>query len=403
MVSAPIEGIRVLDLTRFVAGSYTTFVLSALGAEVLKIEPPPAGDPYREQGTAWIGEESVLFTTLNSGKKSIGLDFRSETARPAMDALLASVDVVAENARPGSMARYGLDFESVHRRHPRIVYGSISGFGDVGPESQRGGFDLILQAMGGLMSVTGHPETGPTKVGAPVTDVGAGLACAVGIMAALVERGRTGQGRHVSTSLLEFTLASLATLATAHMITGKLPGLLGTHSPTFAPYGAFRARDGWLVLAGAGSEELWQRCCRAIDAEDLLIDPRFEDNAARVTNRDALTEEIEARIGERDVEHWIGRLSECGVPAGRVNDLHRAFSRPQVEALGMVQEMVHPTAGSYPLVSAPLRLGGEQLPISMPAPRLGEHTRDALRGVGLDEAAIDALVEAGSAVEATCA
>jgi crotonobetainyl-CoA:carnitine CoA-transferase CaiB-like acyl-CoA transferase len=398
MVSRPLHGIRIVDLSRFVAGSYSTLVLSALGAEVLKIEIPPAGDPYRDQGVARVGDESALFMTLNSGKKSVALDFRSSETEGAVDALLDSADVVVENARPGSLARYGLDYDSVHERHPRIVYGSISGFGDIGPEAQRGGFDLILQAVGGLMSVTGHPDTGPAKVGAPVTDVGAGLACAVGILGALIESGATGEGSHVSTSLLEFSLSSLATLATARMVGGGVPGLLGAHSPTFAPYGAFRARDGWLVLAGAGSEDLWRRCCRSIGAEPLLDNPRFVDNASRVENRDALTQEIEAVIGSRDVEYWIQRLSADGIPAGRINDLDRAFSGPQVEALGTVQKLEHPTAGPYPLVSVPIRMNLASLQIQSPAPRLGEHTRSVLLELGFDESAIDALVESGSAL-----
>ena len=213
MVSAPLDGLRVLDLTRFVAGSQATATLAALGAEVIKVEVPPGGDPYRVQGTERVGDQSVLFMSLNSGKRSVALDMRAPEASDAIERLLGSSDFLVENARPGSLARHGLDWDSVHARHPSLVYGSISGYGDVGPDATRGGFDLILQADSGVMSVTGSPESGPVKVGAPVLDVGAGMSCALGLLAAHIERLRTGEGRHVCSSLLEFALAGLGTLA----------------------------------------------------------------------------------------------------------------------------------------------------------------------------------------------
>ena len=224
MVNGPLAGLRVLDLTRFVAGSYTTALLASFGADVIKLEVPPDGDPYRVQGTARIGDESVLFLSLNSGKRSVALDFRKPEAEDAREALLASSDFLVENSRPGSLAAHGLDWEGVHARHPAIVYGSISGYGEVGPDAARGGFDLILQAESGVMSVTGSEQSGPVKVGAPVLDVGAGLSCAVGLLAAHAERVRTGIGAHVSSSLLEFALSGLGTLATAMFVTGSVPG-----------------------------------------------------------------------------------------------------------------------------------------------------------------------------------
>ena len=251
MVTGLLSGLRVLDLTRFVAGSQATMLLAAMGAEVIKIEVPP-GDPYRTQGTERVNGESALFLALNSGKRSVAIDFRAEAGRAALERLLPSADMLVENARPGSLARYGLDWESVHARYPALIYGSISGYGDVGPDAARGGFDLILQAESGIMGVTGSAESGPVKVGAPMLDVGAGLTCALGLLAACVERNHTGLGRLVSSSLLEFALASLGTLAAAVLASGEAPGLLGTHSPVFAPYGGFRTSDGWLVLAGDG-------------------------------------------------------------------------------------------------------------------------------------------------------
>jgi crotonobetainyl-CoA:carnitine CoA-transferase CaiB-like acyl-CoA transferase len=400
VVSGPLAGLRVLDLTRFVAGSYTTALLAAFGADVIKLEVPPEGDPYRVQGTARIGDESVLFLSLNSGKRSVALDFRKPEAADAREALLASSDFLVENSRPGSLAAHGLDWEGVHARHPSIVYGSISGYGEVGPDAARGGFDLILQAESGVMSVTGSEQSGPVKVGAPVLDVGAGLSCAVGLLAAHAERVRTGIGVHVSSSLMEFALSGLGTLATAMFVTGSVPGLLGTHSPTFAPYGGFRTQDGWIVLAGAGSEDLWRRCCAVLGADELASDPRFLDNAARVHNRDELTNALEQTLRTRPTAEWLSRLGEAGVPAAEVRDLAQVFDSEQARSLGAVQELEHPTAGRYLAVAPPVRTNGEIASYPRPAPVLGADTRDVLVEVGLSATDVDALVAQGVAVAA---
>ena len=400
MVTGPLAGLRVIDLTRFVAGSYTTALLASFGADVIKLEVPPAGDPYRAQGTARVGDESVLFLSLNSGKRSVALDFRKPEAADAREALLASSDFVVENSRPGSLAAHGLDWEGVHARHPSIVYGSISGYGEVGPDAARGGFDLILQAESGVMSVTGSEQSGPVKVGAPVLDVGAGLSCAVGLLAAHTERVRTGIGAHVSSSLLEFALSGLGTLATAMLVTGSVPGLLGTHSPTFAPYGGFRTQDGWIVLAGAGSEDLWRRCCTVLGVDELASDPRFADNGARVKNRDELTDTLETTLKTRPTAEWLARLGEAGVPAAEVRDLAQVFGSDQVRALGALQELEHPTAGRYLAVDPPVRTNGAIAKYPRPAPVLGADTRDVLVEVGLTSADVDALVAQGVAVAA---
>jgi crotonobetainyl-CoA:carnitine CoA-transferase CaiB-like acyl-CoA transferase len=279
-----------------------------------------------------------------------------------------------------------------------IVYGSISGYGDVGPDAARGGFDLILQASSGVMSVTGSEASGPVKVGAPVLDVGAGLSCAVGLLAAHAERERTGIGTHVSSSLLEFALSSLGTLAAATFASGRVPGLLGTHSPTFAPYGGFRTRDGWIVLAGAGSEELWMRCCKVLGAEGLLEDPRFVDNAARVDHRDELTAELESILQARPTAEWLELLEAEGVPAAEVQDVAQVFSSAQADALEAVQQLQHPSAGDYRVVGPPVRLDQQVLTYPRPAPALGADTRAVLTQVGLSDANIDGLVAEGVAI-----
>jgi crotonobetainyl-CoA:carnitine CoA-transferase CaiB-like acyl-CoA transferase len=392
MVGLPLRDVRVADLTRFVAGSQATMWLTALGAEVVKVEPP-AGDPYRGQGTERAGGQSVLFMALNSGKRSLAVDFTEPAGREVLERLLGRCDLFVENARPGSLAAHGLDWESVHQRFPSIVYGSISGYGDVGPEAPRGGFDLILQAESGVMSVTGSPESGPVKVGAPVLDVGAGLSCALGLLAGYIERLRTGTGSLVSASLLEFGLASLGTLLPAVAVSGREPGLLGTHSPLFAPYGGFRTEDGWLVMAGAGSEQLWQRACAALDLAGLAGDPRFADGAARVAHRDELTRCIEAVLTTQPTEHWLGKLEAAGVPAAQVRGLAGVLDWPQVAALGSLQSLPPGQA-----VSPPFRLDRTVLAYPGPAPALGRDTRPVLAELGYQPDEIARLEDVGVVV-----
>jgi crotonobetainyl-CoA:carnitine CoA-transferase CaiB-like acyl-CoA transferase len=269
----------------------------------------------------------------------------------------------------------------------------------VGPEAAKGGFDLILQAESGVMSVTGTPESGPVKVGVPVLDVGAGLSCTLGLLGAWIERQRTGVGRLVSASLLEFALTSLGTVAAGVMVSGQVPGLLGTHSPTFAPYGGFRTADGWVVLAGAGSEELWARACGALGLGALLDDERFTDNARRVAHRDELSHEIETVLTTRPTAHWLARLEAAGVPAAQVQGLAEVLARPQVAALGSVQVLDHPSAGPYRLIGPPLRIDRAALPYPAPAPVLGADTRAVLADAGLRPAEIDSLVSQGVAVQ----
>ena len=386
----PLEGLRVLDFTRFVSGSYATMVMAALGAEVVKIETA-GGDPYRVQSPHPVDEETMLFLSLNAAKRSLLVDFRTAEGLDVIERLLATSDFLVENSRPGSLGRYGLDFEAVHTRHPSLVYGSISGYGDVGPFAPRGGFDLILQAESGLMSVTGDERCGPVKVGAPVLDIGSGLSCVVGLLAAHAQRLATGQGRLVSTSLFEFALASLSTVAAEYFSTGAVPGLLGTHSPTFAPYGKFRSRDGWIVLAGAGSEDLWQRACRVLGREELIDDPRFKDNATRVVFRDDLTDAFEATLSKDGTAQWLDRFAEAGVPATEIKSIGQVFEGEQVAALGMVQTLPRPGTSQYQALGAPLRIDHETLALTSAAPELGGDTVAILDELGFDSMAIEGL------------
>ena len=379
-----------MDLTRYVAGSYATMILAGLGARVLKIEPPPGGDPYRGEGLDDTGDGSSLFASLNRGKESVLLDFRLPDGAEALEHLLAGSDFLVHNARPGSMARYGLDYDSVHQRHPWLIHASISAFGDLGPDAARGGFDLIVQAESGLMSVTGSTDSGSVKVGAPMLDIGAGLVMVAALLAAHLARQETGVGSRVCSSLLEFAMASFTTIASDAVNAGSSPSLLGSHSPSFAPYGGFAARDGDIVLAGAGNQQLWETLCEVLGLHDLPSDPRFADNAARVSNRDELTATINAVLASDDAAAWLDRFDAAGIPAGQVRTLLRTLGSPQVEALDILRKPGDGGDRAVPAMDPPFRIDGERPRLDGP-PELGAHTDGVLEEFGVPPGLADRL------------
>ena len=350
----PLAGIRVLDLTRFVSGAYCTMVLDALGADVIKVEGLPGGDPYRAQGAVQVGSLSGLFASLNTGKRSIAVDLRAPDGTGLVRTLAQASDVFVENARPGSLERAGLGPDRLHALNPRLVYASISGFGQAGPDAARGGFDLILQAASGIMAVTGNEAGGPVKVGAPVLDIGAGMSAATAIMAALFARTADGLGRTVSSSLLEFALSCFTSYAADILETGTSPGLLGNDSPQFAPYGVFRCRDGSLALAGAGSEPLWLKLCDVLGRPDWPADPRFATNADRLRHRAELTAEIERVLTRETAAHWQQALDGAGIPASPVLPPAAALTSAQAEALQIRQAARTPDGYGYQTVRPPL-------------------------------------------------
>jgi crotonobetainyl-CoA:carnitine CoA-transferase CaiB-like acyl-CoA transferase len=356
--------------------------LAGLGARVIKIEPPPSGDPYRDLGLADTGDGPNLFASLNRGKESVLLDFRLPDGAQALEHLLASSDFMVHNARPGSLSRYGLDYDSVHQRHPWLIHASISAFGDLGPDAARGGFDLIVQAESGLMSVTGSADSGSVKVGAPMLDIGAGLVTVAALLAAHLARQETGVGSEVCSSLLEFAMASFTTIASDAVATGSSPQLLGSHSASFAPYGAFTARDGDVVLAGAGNERLWHTLCDVLGLPDLPSDPRFVDNAARLRHRDELTAAINAVLRTDAAAAWLDRFDAAGIPAGQVRELLRAIGSPQVEALDILRKPGDGGDSTIPAVDPPFRIDGERPRLDGP-PELGAHTRGVLEEFGV--------------------
>ena len=384
MVAAkPLTGIKVLDMTRFVSGAYCTMVLDALGADVIKIEGLPKGDPYREQGAVKAGTLSGLFASLNAGKRSLAVDLKNPAANDLIKTLAQDSDVFVENARPGSLGKAGLGEKDLREINPKLIYASISGFGQTGPDSRRGGFDLILQAASGIMAVTGTQDSGPVKVGAPALDIGSGLSTATAILAALFARTLDGKGRTVSSSLLEFALSCFTSYSTDMLETGTEPGLLGNDSPQFAPYGVFRCADGAIAVAGAGSDQLWLRLAATLGQPDWPGDPRFATNNDRVAHRTELTREIEQVLVTRPASHWQQAFDEAGIPASPVNKPAAALNSAQARALETLQQVSTPDGHQYQTVRPPLNIDGVR-GYSRGAPALGQHTAEILDEFGLD-------------------
>jgi crotonobetainyl-CoA:carnitine CoA-transferase CaiB-like acyl-CoA transferase len=366
-----LAGVKVLDLTQYVSGPYCTQVLADLGATVLKVERPGTGDIYRSQGPTFVGEESVSFLALNRGKRSIALDLRDAGDRRRLDELAGEADVLVENFKPGSLARHDFGYAEVSARHPRLVYCSISGFGQEGPLAATGAFDLTIQALSGVMSLNGHPGQPPAKVPVAALDFGSALYGVIGILAALHRRTETGRGEWVKTSLLETGLAWLSMHITSLLAGGEAPERLGTRSPFFAPYEAFATADGHLVVVGTG--EGWPALCGVLGRSELEGDPRFATNSDRVANAEALREEIEAVLTQRTTAEWSPLLQAAGVPHAPVQQLEDVLASEQVAALGAVTTLAHPTAGEVPIVRLPLSFAAAETTATAPPPPLDAH------------------------------
>lgn len=376
----PLDEICVVDLTQYVAGPYCTQVLADLGATVIKVERPGVGDVYRRQGPVFVNGESVSFLTLNRGKHSVELDLAAEGDRTQLLRLIAQADVLVENMRPGSLTKFALDYPSLARSFPRLIYCSISGFGQRGPLAQLGGYDLTIQALSGLMAMTGHPDGPPAKIPVAALDFGSGLYGVVGILAALIQREATGRGQWVTTSIIECALAWLAMHITSFLMGDQEAQPLGTRSPFFAPYEAYRTADGYLVVVGTGGRDAWGDMCRALGAEHLIDDPRFCTNSDRVRNAEALKAEIEAMFGAAPTSHWEAKLAEAGVPCAPVQRLPQVLESEQVHALRIVGELSHPQAGFIPSIRLPLQFSESRSTAEAPPPLLGSHNRDYLAG-----------------------
>ncbi len=378
----------MVDLTRALAGPYCTLMLADLGARVIKVEAPAGGDDTRGWGPPFLGGESAYFLSVNRNKESLTLNLKDPCGQEVLHRLLARADVLVENFRPGIMDRFGLAYPAVHQRYPRLVYCSISGFGQDGPYRERTAYDLILQGMGGLMGMTGEEGGPPVKVGVAIADICAGMFAAFAILVALRVRDRTGRGQWIDAAMLDGQIAWLTYQAGNYFATGENPRRLGSAHPSIVPYQAFRTADGHINVA-VGSEAIWERFCAALGREDLAADPRFRTNPDRVAHRDVLLPLLETIFAAQPTAYWRSALDAAGVPNGPIYLLSELFADPQVLHRGLVVEMEHPTAGRIRQTGLPVRLSETPGAVRTPPPRLGEHTDAILRELGYDPRTIE--------------
>jgi formyl-CoA transferase/CoA:oxalate CoA-transferase len=384
----PLDGIAVLDLTRVLSGPYCTMLLADMGARVIKVEQPGKGDDTRHWGPPFLEGESAYFLSINRNKESLTLDFKKPDGRAILDRLLGTCDIVIENFRPGTVAKLGLDYASLAPAHPRLVYCSISGFGQTGPRRSEPGYDAVMQAEGGLMSITGAADGPPYRLGVAIADIVTGMFAAQGIAFALLARERTGRGQLVDVAMLDSVAALLSYQAAIYFATGSAPGRMGNRHPTIVPYETFAAADGEFVLA-VGNDDQWQKFCGAAGLE---AEERYATNRQRVARHAELRPKIADRLRHHPRQYWIERLKQAGVPCGSVRDLHDVFSDPQLAARDMVATLDHATIGALRLLGVPVKLSDTPAAVRSAPPTLGQHT-DAVLGndLGMTREAIAAL------------
>jgi formyl-CoA transferase len=393
MTKSALSDLRVLDVTQVMAGPFCAMLLADFGADVIKIEPP-SGDSTRQMPGAVAGD-SPSFNAVNRGKRSVVLNLKTPGGHDVFTRLAQSTDILIENYRPGVMASLSLDYPTLSALNPRLVYASISGYGQTGPSRDKGGFDLIAQGVAGIMSITGEAGGAPVKAGVPLTDLGAGLFAAVGILAALESRHRTGVGQHIDTSLVDAGVALSVWEATEYFSGTGVPAALGSAHRMNAPYQAIRCADGYITL-GAANERLFRRLCDVLGHTEWTEKPEFADNASRVRNRAALAERIEAIMAQQPRGHWLTLLEANDIPCGPINDYAQVFADPQVRARDLVVEVDHPTLGRLRTLGSPLKMSDTPPDVRRRAPLLGEHTDAVLRDAGFSNEQIAALREAGA-------
>lgn len=386
-MNGPFQGILVVDLTRVLAGPYCALLLAELGARVIKVEPPIKGDDSRHYGpylTAKTGAvKSGYFASVNRGKESIALDLKSDADRKVFEALLGRADVLIENYRGGTMEKLGYGYDTLKDKYPRLIYAAVSGFGHTGPYAKRPAYDMIAQAMGGVMSLTGHPGAPPTRVGTSTGDITAALFATIGVAGALYDRERNGHGQKVDVAMLDSQVAVLENAISRHVATGEIPGKLGSRHPSIAPFATFATKDGHIALA-AGNDALFLKIAQVLGRPDWPADPRFDTNPARVRHVDALTQEIEAVLETRPSREWLDALDAAGVPSGPLNDVAQVMADPQVLARNMIVESLDPDLGAVRMQGNPIKLSAHEDPKTRPAaPELDADRERILKELGL--------------------
>jgi crotonobetainyl-CoA:carnitine CoA-transferase CaiB-like acyl-CoA transferase len=384
-----LAGLRVLDLTHMLSGPYCTWMLGALSAEITKVEMPGSGDFTRSIGP-FADDASIYFSSVNRNKRSVTLNLKTAAGRRALLRLAERADVFVENNRPGVMERLGLDYATVAHTNPRIVYASISGFGQTGPYRERPAFDAVIQAMAGMMSITGEEGGGPVRVGASIGDIGASLFGTIGILAALADRAVTGQGAHVDVAMFDTQIAILENAVARYLNAGDLPRRLGSRHPLVAPFQAFATKDDPIVVC-VDTEAQWRRLCEAIGRDDLIANPQFAEGNARVKYYAALEHELQAALSQRTRAEWLAAFSAVGVPAGPVNDIAAVAADPQVQARNMIRRL-----GERAFVKQPVRFSTYNDIPEQPPPRLGEHTQAVLAECGYSPDEIAEMQTAGA-------
>lgn len=394
----PLDGITVLDVTQSVAGPYCTMLLGDLGADVIKVERPETGDDTRSWGPPYWNEESTTFISLNRNKRSIVLDMKHEEGRRIMWDLVRRADVIVQNLRTGILERLGFGYEAVKAENPRIVYCSMTAYGNVGPMRDFPGYDPLMQAFGGLMSVTGEPDGAPVRVGTSIMDMGMGMWGVIGVLGALTNRERTGEGQLVEMSLYETALSWIPYQIMSYLGTGEVPKRHGSGTAMLAPYEAYPTRDGHILIA-AGNNSLWSELCHVLGIEELPEDPRFGDNPDRVLNREVLFELLAERLSQDTTETWTQRLWDAGVPCSPIRTMDQVVTDPQTEAVDILRSAPHPRIDGYAEVGIPVSWSGVRPETVHVPPKLGQDTRDVLREVGKSPEEIDGLLAEGVVID----
>lgn len=395
-MTGPLEGVKVLDVSRVLAGPFCSMILGDLGADIIKVEPPQ-GDLTRSWGPPFLVGESGYYLSVNRNKRSICLDLSKEEARQVLRDLASECDVFLENFRPGVAKRLQMDYQAIQRLRPDVVYCSISGYGQDGPYRDKPSFDIILQGLGGFMGITGEEGGPPVRIGVATADLGAGLHAAIAILAALLRRSRGGGGDYIDVSILDGQVFWLTYAAQHFFLTGKSPPRMGSRHPQIMPYQTFPTRDGHIVVAAA-SQKFWEGLCGAVGREDLLRRREFSTNELRVVNREELEHILEGVFRTRDTKAWVQALEAGGIPCGPVNAVEQVVSDPQVLHRGMIQEMEHPRLGTLKLLAPPFKFDSGGLEARIPPPLKGEHSQEILAGLGYDEGAIKELEQGGAVV-----